>query len=282
MKTILLALVLASFSLVCPGAQTEPPNTALSGTAKGTANGEPEVFKTEGEAMDHYQKTLENSKGSSMKAIYSAFGIAPDAGSTDESFTKMAPMMKMFAAHAGTLVKVDGCLGPKLGNTLQRAGYILLYERGFGFVDTSLIHTEKGWRLLNLKLDFNNETSEILKTIPAEYYLTGQAPAAKAPANPPASTKPANPLPEWSAFSLVEPNETGGCTETVYLVNERAAPTTFDGNIIVGPGEAVRFVRIIAEEYMKNLTHSFKVTGQGAVPVKPVVLKGMAPFPDDH
>ena len=273
MKPILFALVLASFSLACPGAQTEPPNTSLSGTAKGTVNGEPELFKTEGEAMEHYQKALEKSKGSSMRAIYSAFGIVPDAREIDESFAKMAPVMKMFAAHAGTLVKVDGCLGPKLGDTLQRTGYILLYERGFGFVDTSLIHTEKGWRLLNLKLDFNNETGEILKTIPAEYYLTGQTPAAKAPASAPATPKPANPLPDWSAFSLVEP---------VYLVNERAAPTTFDGNILVGPGEAVRFVRIVAGEYMKNLTRSFKVAGHGAVPVKPVVLKGMAPFPDDH
>ena len=280
MKTLLLALVLVSFSLACPGAQTEPPTTSLSGTAKGTAKGEPEVFKTEGEAMERYQKALENSKGSSMKAIYSAFGIFPDAREVDESFAKMAPMMKMFAAHAGTLVKVDACLGPKLGNTLVRTGYILLYEHGYGFVDTSLIHTEKGWRLLNLKLDFNNETGEILKTIPAEYYLTGQT---SAPASKPTVTappKPANPLPDWSAFSLVEPNENGGCTETIYLVNERAAQATFDGNILVNPGEAVRFVHIVADEYMKNLTRSFKVAGQSPVPVKPVVVKGMAPFPE--
>ncbi len=285
MKRLLLALVLASSSLACPGAQTGPPNTVLSGTAKGTFGGEPETFKTEGEAVEHYRKALEDSKGVSMKAIYGAFGIVGDTDKPDESFTKMAPMMRMFAAHAGAMVKVDRCMGPKLGDTVQRAGYILLYEQGFGFVDTSLIHTDKGWRLLNVKLDFNNDTGELLKTIPGEYYLSGQQsasappiPAAKPPPTPKAT--PAAPLPDWSAFSLVEPDENGGCTETIYLVNERAVPTTFDGNIIVNPGESVRFVHIVAEEWTKNLTRSFKVAGQGSVPVRPVVLKGMAPFPD--
>ncbi len=285
MKRLLLALALASFSPACPGAQTEPPNTVLSGTAKGTFTGEPETFKTEGEAVEHYRKALEESKGASMKAIYAAFGIVGDSNVPDESFTRMAPMMRTFAAHAGALVKVDRCVGPRLGDTVQRAGYILLYERGFGFVDTSLIHTDKGWRLLNLKLDFNNETAELLKAIPGEYYLFGQQnpavppiPAAKLP--PPPTPTPAAPLPDWSAFSLVEPDENGGCTETIYLVNERAVPTTFDGNILVNPGESVRFVHIVAGEWTKNLTRSFKVAGQGSVPVRPVVLKGMAPFPD--
>ena len=152
MKPFLLALVLASFSVAGRGAQTEPPNTTVSGSAKGTFNGEPETFKTETEAIEHFQKALEQSKGGSMRAIYSAFGIVVDANEHDESFAKMAPMMRMFAAQSGALSKVDRCLGPKLGDTIQRAGYLLLYEHGFGFVDASLFHTEKGWRVLNLKL----------------------------------------------------------------------------------------------------------------------------------
>ena len=283
MKRTLLALVLASCGVVCQGAQTEPPNATVSGTAKGTFNGEPQMFPTEAEAVEHYQKALEDSKGGSLRAIYAAFGLTADTKEPDESAAKMVAMMRLFAAHSGALSKVDRCLGPKLGDTIQRAGYLLLYEHGFGFVDTSLLHTEKGWRMLNLKLDFNNDTEEITKAIPGEYYLGGQTPAAAGKTPAPTPAKTANPLLDWSAFSLVEPDENGGCTETIYLVNERAAPTTFDGNLVVNPGESVRFVHIIAEDYLKNLTRSFKVPGQGAaVPVKPVVLKGMAPYPDGN
>ncbi len=142
-----------------------------------------------------------------------------------------------------------------------------------------MIHTEKGWQVFNVKLDFNNDTAEIVKAVPAEYYLGSQTPAAgKAPGPAATPAKPADPLSDWSAFSLVEPDENGGCTETIYLVNERAAPTTFDGNLLVNPGETVRFVHIVADDYRKHLTRSFPVPGRGPVPVKSVVVKGMAPY----
>lgn len=292
MKPVLLALVLASVSVACPAAQTPPPSATVNGTAKGIVSGELPVFKTEGEAVDHFQKALEASKANSMKAIYSAFGINIEVGERDEGFTKMAPMMRMFAAQSGGLVKVDKCVGPKLGDTLLRAGYILLYEHGAGFVDASFIHAKEGWRVLNLHLNFNSDTDEMLKAVPGEYYLGGQtsapvaaaaAPAGgKAPA-PPAATpaKPgADPLPDWSAFSLVEPDENGGCTETIYVVNEHGAPATFEGNLRVGPGETVRFVHLIADDYRSHLTHSFQVPGRGPIPVRSVVVKGMAPYPE--
>ena len=64
-------------------------------------------------------------------------------------------------------------------------------------------------------------------------------------------------------------------------MNERAVPATFDGNLVVNPGESIRFVHIVAEDYLKNLTRSFKVPGQAVtIPVKPLVLKGMAPYPE--
>ncbi len=114
MKPLLLALVPAS----CAAAQTPPPNATVSGSVTGTFKGEPEVLKPEGEAISHFLKALEDFKGISMKAIYSAFGILMESGERNESFAKMAPMMKLFAEHSGSLVKVDKCLGPKLGDTI--------------------------------------------------------------------------------------------------------------------------------------------------------------------
>ena len=287
MKRLLLALVLASSRVACPAAQTPPQSATVNGSAKGDLSGELEAFKTEGEAVEHFQKALEASKANSMNAIYSAFGITLDASERNEEFTKMAPMMRLFTTQSGSLVKVDRCLGPKLGDSILRAGYILLYEHGFGFVDAALFHTKEGWRVLNLHLNFNSDTDEMIKAIPAEYYLGGQTPAVAAAAGktpaPTPTLKPASePLPDWSAFSLVEPDENGGCTETVYLVNEHGAPTKFDGNLVVNPGETVRFVHIVADDYKKHLTHSFPIPGHAPVPVKSVVVKGMSPYPEGN
>ena len=153
-------------------------------------------------------------------------------------------------------------------------------------MDAALFHTKEGWRVLNLHLNFNPDTDEMIKAIPAEYYLGGQTPAvaadkAPAPAPTPAKTT-ANPLPDWSAFSLVEPDDNGGCTETIYVVNERGVPATFEGNLVVNPGETVRFVHIVTDDYQKHLTRSFAVPGYGNVPVKNIVVKGMAPYPDGN
>ena len=126
-------------------------------------------FKTEKTAIESYRVRLKESKGESLKKILSVFPF-PDEKSIRTILSQNDAQEKKFFARAGKLVCVDVCLAPKLGKSLQRAGYIFTYDHGLGFIDVWFIRCEKGWSISNVKFDFNTKPIKTIEDIPSMFF----------------------------------------------------------------------------------------------------------------
>lgn len=131
---------------------------------------EKETFKTEKEAVEHYRLKLAKTEFTTFSEAYALFDVRKDGDEAKEAFLSLDPVLKLFKSKAGKLLNVDVCMAPKLGNTIQRAGYIFAYQHNVAFADAWFANTETGWRLINISFIFNTNTEETLKSIPSEYF----------------------------------------------------------------------------------------------------------------
>ena len=110
---------------------------------------------------------MSKTKTVSFQELYEAFGV-PKSDQT--GLAERDANSKALIEQAGSLVKVDVCLAPKLGDTIQRAGYILVYEHNIAFADTWMVHTPKGWQIARANFTSDMDIEKTFSAIPAVYF----------------------------------------------------------------------------------------------------------------
>jgi hypothetical protein len=127
-------------------------------------------FKTEDEAIAFYKDNLTKFKTESLAEFPALFGVPVTDDKAIKTVQMMDATLKMFKEDAGKLVYVDACKAPKLGNTVQRVGFMFMYEHNFGFADVWLLNTAKGWHMANYYFNFDTDTIKTLEKIPTVYF----------------------------------------------------------------------------------------------------------------
>lgn len=124
-------------------------------------------FETVTAAVDHYRERLSKTKTVSFQELYEAFGVPK---SDQAGLAERDASSKDLIGQAGNLVKVDVCLAPKLGDTIQRVGYILVYEHNIAFADTWMVHGPKGWQIAQVNFTAEMEIDKTFAAIPTVYF----------------------------------------------------------------------------------------------------------------
>lgn len=129
------------------------------------------LFLTPGEATEYYRKKLMQFKSDSFKSIFNMFG-APIDEQLENYVLTIDPVLAAFATQAGSLKKVETCRVRKLGKSIQRVGYLLVYERNIAFVEIWLLDCPEAekWRVFNLNFLFDPDTKKTMQTIPEIFY----------------------------------------------------------------------------------------------------------------